>query len=156
MRPVRGRIAGRAVNLVVEEVTWAEAEAPLSAIRKTVFMDEQRVPPELEWDGEDEAARHLLASLDGEPVGCARMLKNGHIGRMAVLRPHRRTGVGGTLLSRLLAMARDAGLQQVILNAQVSAVPFYESHGFTAHGDVFMDAGIPHRCMKKSLEGMVP
>lgn len=144
------------MNLVVEEVTWAEACAPLSAIRKKVFMEEQQVPPELEWDGEDDTARHLLARLDGAPVGCARMLPNGHIGRMAVQLAHRKQGVGHALLVRLLAMAGEAGLKQVVLNAQVTAVPFYAAHGFAAHGKEFMDAGIPHRRMTRTLSPETP
>lgn len=116
-------------------------------------MEEQHVPEELEWDGLDEAAYHVLAlSGAGQPLGCGRMLaKEGHIGRMAVLRPHRGKGIGAALLSALIDMARRQGIKHVVLDAQVSAIGFYQRHGFTAHGKTFMDAGIPHRRMRRSL-----
>ena len=73
-------------------VTWADAEAELSTIRRTVFIEEQQVPEELEWDGEDEAALHVLVHENGQPIACGRMLSDGHIGRMAVLKDYRGRG----------------------------------------------------------------
>jgi len=126
-------------------------------IRTTVFINEQHVPLALEWDGLDRNAHHVLASApNGEPIGCGRMLLTaddpGHIGRMAVLAPWRHQGVGSALLTSLLMAAHQTGLHTVHLDAQVSAIGFYEPHGFTAHGPEFMDAGIPHRHMSRHLD----
>ena len=118
-------------------------------IRGEVFIAEQHVPPELEWDGEDPGALHLLAEdTDGQPIGTGRMLPNGHIGRMCVLPEHRRRGVGSALLAGLLHRAGSDGYPTPYLNAQVTAVAFYTRHGFLAVGEVFTEAGIPHRRME--------
>jgi len=137
----------------VREALWPADGDALSAVRRAVFIDEQGVPPELEWDGLDPTARHLLAeSGDGTVLGCARLLDDGHIGRMAVLAGHRGRGVGSALLQAAMALARDAGLAAVWLDAQVQAIPFYQHHGFTAEGPEFLDAGIPHRRMHAELD----
>ena len=139
-------------SIRVREANWAGDREALQAIRREVFMEEQGVPAELEWDGLDATARHLLAeTADGTPIGCARLLDDGHLGRMAVLATHRGRGAGTALLATALAIYRDAGLSEVWLDAQVHAVPFYTRAGFTAHGAAFMDAGIPHRRMQLSL-----
>jgi len=139
-------------EFVVEQVTWHEAEASLRLIREAVFMQEQRVPEELEWDGEDERALHLLA-IDpaGKPVGCARILRDGHIGRMAVLRPWRGRGIGQRLLQAALDVVATLGRHEAFLDAQTHAIAFYERLGFVAEGAEFMDAGIPHRQMRRPL-----
>jgi len=137
-------------------VSWHKHQAALAMIRTSVFMDEQMVPPELEWDGLDDAAIHVLATTpDGKPIGCGRMLITtddpGHIGRMAVLQPWRGQGVGSTLLIALLNAAQNHALKKLNLDAQVTAIGFYEHHGFSAHGPEFMDAGIPHRHMRQTI-----
>lgn len=132
----------------VSPVSWRAARRPLAAIRHRVFVTEQGVPHGLELDGRDRGAAHVLARTPGgRPVGCGRILPDGHIGRLAVLPAWRRRGVGATLLSALLADARRRGLGRVFLHAQVDAVRFYAAHGFIATGRVFLDAGIPHRYM---------
>ena len=136
----------------IEKTTWAEDESALRAVRKTVFMDEQQVPEELEWDGEDETAVHLLARTSaGEVVGCARILRDGHIGRMAVLRQWRQRGIGRALLRQAIVVVTALGCREAFLDAQTHALPFYEQEGFHAQGDVFMDAGIAHRHMRREL-----
>jgi predicted GNAT family N-acyltransferase len=99
-------------------------------------------------------ARHiaLLTHAAGRPIGCARLLPDGHVGRMAVLRPWRGRGVGRALLQAALARAALAGFTVVRLNAQVHALDFYRREGFEAFGDVFSDAGIPHRAMQRVIE----
>jgi len=133
-----------------------DAEA-IRAVREEVFIDEQGVTPELEWDGLDEQAVHVLArTADGTPVGTARLLADGHIGRLAVRAPWRARGVGRALLRELVAIARERGLPRVFLGAQTHAVGFYEHQGFSVYGEPFMDAGIPHRHMARELSPADP
>ena len=136
----------------VEEVRWADAAQALGAIRRTVFVVEQNVPEKLEWDGIDPDCAHVLArAADGTPIGTGRLLPDGHIGRMAVVEPWRRRGVGSALLVRLVEMARRRGFESVALNAQTYAIPFYRRHGFVAEGEEFIEAGIPHFAMVRLL-----
>lgn len=136
----------------IEPASWPQDRDALRAVRETVFVEEQGVPLSLEWDDQDAIARHLLArDATGQPIGTARLLPDGHIGRMAVLADWRGKGVGSALLQAVLAQARQHGLTQVMLNAQCSALGFYERLGFVAEGPVFDDAGIPHRRMRLSL-----
>ena len=131
-----------AVELAPWNVRVCEQVRP---VRESVFVREQNVPLELEWDGLDEQCVHAIAvASDGTVIGTARMLPDGHIGRMAVVPGWRRRGVGSALLRALLAEAWRRGIAKPYLHAQVHAVGFYEGHGFHAVGDVFMDAGIPH------------
>jgi len=136
----------------VRAATWADDQALIAAVRRTVFIDEQRVPEALEWDGLDDDARHWLARAGERAVGTARLLPGGQIGRMAVLAPWRRRGVGSALLHAALGAARAAGLGAVFLHAQVHALAFYARHGFVVEGPVFDDAGIPHRAMRLAFK----
>jgi ElaA protein len=126
-------------------------------IRFAVFVDEQRVPPELEPDEFDAAALHLLAVVPetGEVVGTARVVDKGDgvakIGRVAVLAPYRGTGAGRALMAFALERVRDASLTLAVLDAQVAVIPFYERLGFVAEGPIFDDAGIPHRRMSRPI-----
>lgn len=136
------------VEFHVRLVTWSEAEAALRAVRSEVFIAEQQVPEADEWDAEDFHYYHVLAvDTKGEPIGCGRLLPDGHIGRMAVRRPWRGKGVGAALLRCLLDEARRQGLTEVKLHAQTHAVSFYERFGFRAEGETFLEAGILHRRM---------
>jgi predicted GNAT family N-acyltransferase len=119
-----------------------------------VFVEEQRVPCDLEWDNREATAIHILAEdPDGEPVGTARLLSNGQIGRMAVLKSRRKTGIGTALLGAALEIARQKGLPTPFLNAQESAIPFYRRMGFSETGKAFMEAGIAHRRMELQQNG---
>lgn len=127
-------------------------------IRRSVFIDEQRVSREEEFDGLDASCIHFIAQIDGRPVGTARLRPNpdGASGcakaqRVAVLRDSRRLGVGADLMRALEDESRRLGLSQVILHAQTDAIPFYESIGYRAEGDEFFEADIPHRLMRKRL-----
>jgi predicted GNAT family N-acyltransferase len=136
----------------VHLVSWHDGEPLLRAIREAVFMREQCVSAELEWDGLDEACHHALAlSASGDAIGCGRITPQGYIGRMAVLPEWRGKRVGSAILEMLLDYARSQNLAQVELAAQVQAIPFYQSHGFEAEGEPFLDANIPHRKMKLKL-----
>ncbi len=133
---------------MVRAASWRDDLAALQALRREVFIVEQHVPESLEWDEADAQSIHVLAlDITGQPIGTGRLLPDGHIGRMAVLQPWRRHGVGSAILQFLIARARDAGREAVHLNAQTHALGFYARHGFIAHGAEFMDAGIPHRQM---------
>ncbi|QYZ72002.1 GNAT family N-acetyltransferase [Neotabrizicola shimadae] len=124
------------------------------AIRRVVFIEEQGVSLADEVDGRDGEAEHLLALLDGAPVGTARMLvdgETGKIGRVAVLAGARGRGIGAALIRAAVERLRERGLKVAKLGAQTHAVGFYEGLGFTAFGPVYEDAGIPHRDMKLGL-----
>jgi len=123
----------------------------LKTIRETVFVKEQSVPIELEWDEYDQEAYHLLAFNDNTAIATARILKNGKIGRMAVLSSWRHQGIGSSLLRHLIDKALELGLKQVCLSAQVSAIPFYERLGFVIISEPYEDAGIPHQDMELRL-----
>lgn len=137
-------------------VGWAEAAAELAAVRRAVFIAEQGVPEELEWDDKDGHALHVLATdPGGTPIGTARLVPEGaaaRIGRMAVVKPWRGRGVGGAMLALLMGEAARRGFREVFLDAQTHAVPFYERFGFRAQGEEFFDAGIPHRRMRRRLD----
>ena len=140
-------------NYSFQTCRWQDYQAELSNIRREVFIKEQNVPEELEWDEFDKTAQHVMA-LDSEDqaVGTGRIKEDGHIGRMAVLIKHRQQGIGSAILALLLDNAEKKNLERVYLHAQVEAIPFYLHHGFTCQGDEFMDAGIPHKTMYKELK----
>ncbi len=136
----------------VHLITWHDGEPLLRAIREAVFMREQGVTAELEWDGLDESCHHALAlSSQGDAIGCSRITPDGHIGRVAVLPEWRNKKVGSALLEALLDYARSQHITRVEASAQVQAMPFYQQFGFEAEGEVFMDAGMPHRKMTLNL-----
>lgn len=144
--------AGSGAEYAVRICRWSDAEPDLRRIRHQVFVVEMRVPEALEWDDADAASLHALAvDAHGAAIGCARLLPDGHIGRVAVLVPWRGRGVGSALLQALVDRARARGDRRVMLNAQVAAIPFYERHGFVAHGDAFDEAGIAHRTMARAV-----
>jgi len=123
---------------------WETLGSACSAIRKVVFIEEQNVPQAEEWDGRDPQCLHFLLHVDDRPVGTARLLPDGHIGRVAILEEVRSQGLGLHLMEATLVAAREAGHHAVHLDAQTYAIPFYERLGFIAHGDEFLDANIPH------------
>jgi len=137
--------------LRIEILHWAAARAEASRIRLKVFVEEQRVPREIEMDDMDAACLHALAWLDGKAVGTGRLLPDGHIGRMAVLGESRALGVGGAILERLVEEARHRGMREVVLSAQTHAIGFYRRHGFSEQGEVFAEAGMPHQEMRRVL-----
>ena len=124
----------------------------IKTVREQVFIQEQHVPVALEWDGLDDAAIHVVAEdKHAQVIGTARLLEDGHIGRMAVLPKWRHQGVGSALLKELLLIAQQRQLSKVFLHAQTIAIGFYERHGFRVLGEEFMDAGIPHHYMERHL-----
>ncbi|TGN57298.1 GNAT family N-acetyltransferase [Paracoccus liaowanqingii] len=129
--------------------------AACHALRRTVFIEEQRVPEADEMDDQDAAAIHLLAREGDRPVGTARLLvkdRTGKIGRVCVLADHRGRGLGAALIRAALDVLRARGLDQARLGSQTHAIGFYEKLGFVAEGPVYDDAGIPHRDMTLNLK----
>ncbi|MCF5710429.1 GNAT family N-acetyltransferase, partial [Pseudomonas syringae] len=108
------------------------------------FIAEQSVPPELEWDSEDMDAVHFLAYEGDYPIGTARLLLDGEIGRLSVLKDWRGMKVGEALLTMIIAEAEKRGLKKQKLSAQVQAIAFYERFGFTVVSEEFLEAGLPH------------
>lgn len=131
-------------SALIQEVNWQTSAALISVVRRQVFIIEQGVPEELEWDREDADAIHVLAQLDNKPVATGRLLRSGHIGRMAVLQPYRGFGIGSKVLKQLLLLAAQDHLSHVILHAQLQAKAFYLKHDFRCVGEIFEEAGIPH------------
>lgn len=128
----------------VRIASWQDDNAVLRQIRENVFINEQSVPPELEWDAEDADAIHFLAYEGAYPIGTARLLPDGHIGRVSVLKDWRGLHVGDAILHRAIAEAERIGLKRQMLSAQVHATPFYERLGFKVVSGEYLDAGIPH------------
>jgi predicted GNAT family N-acyltransferase len=134
------------------ETDWTHDAPRLAAIRRAVFIEEQGVPETMEWDADDAAAVHFLALADdATPIGCARLLPDGHLGRMAVLPDWRRLGVGRALLVAALGAARGRGHTLLMLSAQTQAAEFYARAGFVSVGEPYEEAGIPHVAMQKAL-----
>ena len=131
---------------------WSRDEAAIRRVRERVFVEEQHVPPDLEWDGLDGDCLHAVAEVENRDViGTGRLHPGGKIGRMAVLRPWRHQGVGAAILAELVAEAQRRRQPEVYLHAQTRALEFYARHGFVAEGDEFDEAGIPHRLMRRTL-----
>ncbi|MHB0974044.1 MAG: GNAT family N-acetyltransferase [Thiobacillus sp.] len=137
---------------LISATGWVRDAARLGAVRRAVFIDEQGVPEEMEWDAHDAVSAHWLAiAEDGSPIGCARLLPDGHIGRMAVLPAWRGRGVGRALLAAILRAAQERGHRTLMLSAQTHAAGFYARAGFAVVGEEYEEAGIPHVAMRKSL-----
>lgn len=132
---------------------WREDEAAIAQVRRSVFIAEQGVPEALEWEVQDAACLWLVAlDAGGGIIACVRLTAEGRIGRMAVLPPWRRRGVGSALLGAILEAARARGLAQVFLSSQTHALGFYGRFGFRAQGSEYLDAGIPHQTMTLELK----
>lgn len=128
---------------------WETQREAARPIRYQVFVVEQNVPVELEWDEMDAACLHALAFDEHDKaVATGRLLPDGHIGRMAVLKEARGQGLGGAILRVLMEQAKARGDRSVVLNAQTHAEPFYRRYGFVREGEEFMEAGIPHIQMR--------
>jgi predicted GNAT family N-acyltransferase len=133
----------------VRTALWPDDVPALRAVREPVFVQEQAVPLDMEWDEDDPLCIHVLAEDEtGKPVGTGRLAADGKIGRMAVLKPWRGHGVGAAILQALVEEARRKAMPECHLHAQVSALGFYERHGFKAEGPEFEEAGIIHQMMR--------
>jgi predicted GNAT family N-acyltransferase len=120
-------------------------------LRHEVFVVGQDVPEELERDDLDAVSDHAVALVDGVVVGTGRLLPDGTIGRMAVSASARGQGIGAAVLGVLEQRARERGLAAVELHAQVHALGFYDRYGYVPYTEVYLEAGIEHRSMRKEL-----
>ena len=123
----------------------------ICAIRYEVFVDEQNVPEELEIDGLDGEAKHVLTFVDEVPIGTGRILSDGHVGRVAVLKNFRGLGIGKSIMKELIKCAQDLSLEKVWLSSQWHAHSFYLDLGFVCVGEIYKEAGIDHIKMFRTL-----
>ena len=138
-------------NLKVEIVKWIDEHESLKMIRQKVFIEEQNVMSQLEWDGMDEEAIHFLAFKNEKAIGCARafVIENYmQLGRMAVLKAYRGEGVGTALIEKAITTAKLNQLSAIYISAQCHAIDFYKKFGFEITSDIYLDAEIQHRDMK--------
>lgn len=139
-------------NITIKQVSWQQAEAHLRQVRTIVFIQEQSVTPEFEWDEIDSTAVHLLAMHKEEAIGCLRIIHHEKIGRMAVLKPWRGMGVGNRLLEEAINICRQQGSRQIVLSAQTHAIHFYQQAGFEITSGEYTDVHIPHVDMRLTLK----
>ena len=134
------------------EGCWVDLKAPLKQIRTEVFIEEQHVPVEIEWDELDAGAIHLLA-LDekNQPIGCARILMHGRVGRMAVIKTWRGSGLGNALLGKAIEICRRLNMPKINISSQTHAIKFYEKAGFVVTSETYIDANIWHVDMELLL-----
>ena len=138
-------------NLKIEIVKWIDEHESLTMIREKVFIKEQKVTPQLEWDGIDEKAIHFLVYKDEKAIGCARALvieNHMQLGRMAILKEYRGEGIGSNLIEKAVTTAKLNQLSSIDISAQCHAIDFYKKFGFKVTSDIYLDAEIPHRDMK--------
>lgn len=136
-------------DFTIMVVDWQTHATQLRLVREQVFILEQQVPVAMEWDGLDAAAQHLLAlDVSEQAIGCARVLVDSSIGRMAVLQPWRGQGVGHALLNKAIELCQLQNTQAVTLSAQMHAISFYERSGFEVCSEPYLDANILHVDMR--------
>jgi predicted GNAT family N-acyltransferase len=132
--------------------SWDKHSEAITSVREQVFLREQGIPADLDFDDNDAASTHVLWKVDGKPVATGRIQADGKIGRVAVLASFRNRGLGTAVVNALIQQASKAQLLKVYLNSQKSSIGFYEALGFTAEGEPFLEAGIEHIRMWRSTE----
>ncbi|MFQ5598737.1 MAG: GNAT family N-acetyltransferase, partial [Nitrospiria bacterium] len=139
------------MKIQVSESNWGKLGSDARSIRDAVFIEEQGISPDIEHDDRDRYAEHIVLFIEQNPVATGRIDHNGKIGRVAVLKSHRRQGFGRIVMEHLEANALRLGLEKVFVHAQTTVVPFYRQRGYTALGEETMEAEIPHQYMEKRL-----
>lgn len=140
-------------NFYLEPTTYAVDLEDLRYVRNSVFVVEQQIPPEVEFDELDGQCHHFIArDTECHPIGTGRLSPEGKLGRMAVLREWRGRGVGESLLRALIEKAHNLGLTTITAHAQLTALGFYEKFGFIREGEAFTEAGRPHQAIRLMLE----
>ena len=133
-------------------MSWEQAQPIAGPLRFAIFVGEQNVPQGIELDDQDAQCVHAVAfDVDGKPIGTGRLLPEGLIGRMAVVKEWRRMGVGAAIIEALMGEARKRGDVEVTVSAQLQAAEFYRGFGFAAEGKIYEEAGILHQAMRKKL-----
>lgn len=138
-------------KVIIQQVTWQKAENQLRAVRTPVFIEEQFVTAEFEWDDIDVSAVHLLATYESHPIACLRIIHYQKIGRMAVIKQWRGIGLGASLLVEAINICRKHGTNSIHLSAQTHAINFYQKAGFKQMSDEYCDVDIPHVDMRLDL-----
>lgn len=138
-------------NVKITQVSWRKAENYLREVRQVVFVEEQAVAPDFEWDELDASAIHLLALFDNQPVACLRIIDYHKIGRMAVLKEWRGLGLGNALLLEAIKICKAHGSKSMHLSAQTHAIKFYRKAGFKVTSVEYCDVHIPHVDMQLDL-----
>lgn len=138
-------------NVKITQVRWHEAENYLREVRQVVFVEEQAVSPDFEWDELDASAIHLLALFDNQPIACLRIIDCHKIGRMAVLKEWRGRGLGAALLQEAIKICKAHGSKSMHLSAQTHAIEFYRKAGFKITSVEYCDVQIPHVDMQLDL-----
>lgn len=135
-------------QLTIRAGSWDELQDDAKLIRVQVFILEQQIAVEDEWDEQDAISQHFVIYDHTQPVATARLLQNNSVGRVAVLKSHRGLGIGKVLMLYIIEQAKQQQRADLKLSSQVHAMPFYASLGFSVEGDEYLDCGIPHRDMR--------
>lgn len=139
-------------SLHIASGTWAQYATDAQRIRQAVFIEEQHIAPQDEWDAADATSLHFVLYVDEQAVATARLLPNHSIGRVAVLKAYRGLKLGFRLMQHIIAIARQQQRPFVILSAQTHAIGFYVALGFVVESEPYLDCGIPHVDMRLNLQ----
>ncbi|NNH01344.1 GNAT family N-acetyltransferase [Acinetobacter sp. ANC 5414] len=134
--------------------SWDELQNDAKLIREQVFIQEQQIAAEDEWDAEDAVSLHFVVYDQDQPIATARLLQNNSVGRVAVLKSHRGLGIGKLLMQQIIQQAKYEQREFLKLSSQVHAMQFYAALGFKVEGEQYLDCGIPHIDMRLVLTGM--
>lgn len=133
---------------IIKSGSWAELKSDAAQIRREVFIREQSIPEQDEWDDQDAVSLHFIVydlnHEQSQPIATARLLENNSIGRVAVLKVYRGRGLGQLIMQHIIAHAQTEKRPSLKLSSQVHAIPFYETLGFIIKGEEYLDCGIPH------------
>ena len=130
---------------------WGQLEKDAKLIREQVFIQEQGIAPEDEWDDLDATVLYFIVYDREQPIATARLLPQHSVGRVAVLMPYRKQGIGKILMEHIIEYARQQNLPYLKLSAQTYVTAFYEALGFVVQGEEYLDCGIPHIDMTLEL-----
>ncbi|WP_151790308.1 GNAT family N-acetyltransferase [Acinetobacter junii] len=136
----------------VQSGHWDKLEQDAKFIRKQVFIIEQNIPEEEEWDDQDMISDHFVVYDQDQPIATARLLQNNSVGRVAVLKAYRGHGIGSMIMLEIIQQAHQQDRKFLQLSSQVHAISFYEKLGFSIQGDAYDECGIPHIKMQLVIE----
>ncbi len=136
----------------VQSGHWDKLEQDAKFIRKQVFIIEQNIPEEEEWDDQDMISDHFVVYDQDQPIATARLLQNNSVGRVAVLKTYRGQGIGRMIMLEIIRQAHQQDRKFLHLSSQVHAISFYEKLGFSIQGDAYDECGIPHIKMQLVIE----